>query len=121
MKTRRIIAERPVDIPNDWIIMGADRPLLGHKEWVGDVVSGVFYVALDPEEWDFIEKEDFNAGQDAITLEYITQQEVVDEMIFYYEAHPSLWKRMKYHDFTNSDIQKELVDTWYNLEFNWRE
>jgi hypothetical protein len=101
--------------------MGADRPLLGHKEWTGDVVSGVFYVALDPEEWDFVEKEDFNAGQDATTLEYITQQEVVDEMIFYYEAHPSLWKRMRYHDFTNLDIQKELVATWYNLELNWRE
>lgn len=121
MKTRRIIVERPVNIPNNWIIMNAPRPLLGHEEWRGDFVSGVFYVAMDPEEWDFVEMEDFNAGQDATILEYVTQQEVVDEMLAYYQARPKLWERLKDHDFTDPEIQKQLVETWYNLEMNWRE
>lgn len=121
MRTRRIIKERPAKVPEDWIIMNAPRPLMGHKEWRGDFVSGVFYVALDSEERNYEAKFNFNQSQDAITLEYITQQDVVDEMVAYYQARPKLWERLKYHDFTNSDIQKELVATWYNLERNWRE
>lgn len=121
MRTRRIIAKRPAKVPNNWIIMGADRPLMGHEMWTGEFISGVFYGALNPEESNYKAKFNFNQSQDAIIVEYISQQDVVDEMIFYYEAHPSLWKRMRYHDFTNPDIQKELVATWYNLEFNWRE
>lgn len=120
MRTRRIIAERPVDIPNDWVIMNAPRPLMGHKEWRGDFVCGVFYVAISP-----VLKEDhcleFNESQDATILEYVAQQDVVDEMLAYYQARPKLWERLKDNDFDDPDVQDQLVSTWYNLEKNWRE
>lgn len=120
MRTRRIIAERPANILNTWTIMNAPRPLKGRVEWTGDFVCGVFYAAISSKtkESDFFE---FNQSQDATILEYITQQKVVDEMIAYYQTRPKLWERLKDHDFTDPEIRKQLIATWYNLEMNWRE
>lgn len=121
MRTRRIIAERPAKIPKTWTIMNAPRPLMGHEMWTGDFISGVFYVGLNKEESSYDTKFDFNQSQDATILHYTTQQEVVDEMIDYYQARPKLWERLKDHDFNNPEIQEQLVEAWYNLEMNWRE
>jgi hypothetical protein len=121
MKIRKIIAERPANIPNTWTIMNAPRPLWGTRAWQGDFISGIFYVALDPASVSYQDHYDYNQSQDATILEYVSQQDVVDEMIAYYKAQPKLWERLKYHDFTNSDIQKELVQTWFNLGKNWSE
>lgn len=101
--------------------MNAPRPLWGNKHWQGDFVCGVFYVALDPASELHLDRLEHNHTQDATILEYITQQWVVDEMIAYYQAQPKLWHRLKDHDFNDPDTQKQLVDTWFNIELNWRE
>ncbi len=41
--------DRPADVPQDWMIRNASRPLPGHKEWVGDFRHGIFFSAVDPE------------------------------------------------------------------------
>ena len=41
--------ERPVDIPETWMIYNAPRPLYGHKRWQGDFRHGVFFAAVAPE------------------------------------------------------------------------
>jgi len=50
METKKlfIISEKPKDIPENWLIFNAPRPLLGDKEWQGDFQHGIFYVAVDP-------------------------------------------------------------------------
>lgn len=45
-----VIAERPKDVPPGWLILNAPRPLLGHREWQGEFVHGIFYVAIDPQD-----------------------------------------------------------------------
>jgi len=39
---------RPADIPENWEIYNAARPLCGHKHWQGKFRHGVFFVAIDP-------------------------------------------------------------------------
>ncbi|WP_156915980.1 hypothetical protein [Desulfatirhabdium butyrativorans] len=40
--------QAPIDVPPNWIIFNAPRPLYGDKEWQGDFIHGRFYVAVDP-------------------------------------------------------------------------
>jgi len=77
MESRKVelVRERPRDVPSDWRIFNAPRPLYGHMNWQGDFVSGIFYVAVNPDgEYadTFIRK---NHEQDAIELVYLSQQE----------------------------------------------
>ncbi len=109
MRTRRIIAERPANIPNDWVIMNASRPFMGHEMWTGDFVSGVFYAALNQKESNYEAKLNFNQSQDATILEYVSRQDVVDEMIAYYQDYPELWNRIKESDFINPDIRRGII------------
>jgi hypothetical protein len=39
---------RPADIPRDWRVFVAHRPLLGHRKWRGQCSYGGFYAAIDP-------------------------------------------------------------------------
>lgn len=36
------------DVPANWIVFNAPRPLVGHKTFDGDFVCGRFYAAVDP-------------------------------------------------------------------------
>ena len=49
---RHVLADRaeivPDDVPEDWIICNAPRPLYGDREFNGPFLSGVLYVAVDP-------------------------------------------------------------------------
>lgn len=49
IKTRMVDA-LSVNLPNDWIVMNAPRPLLGSKTAEGDFVTGRFYAAIDPKD-----------------------------------------------------------------------
>ena len=40
---------RPADIPADWTIYNAPRPLFGHAHWRGDFRHGIFFAAVAPE------------------------------------------------------------------------
>ncbi len=99
--------------------MNAPRPLLGHKLWTGDFVSGIFYAVLDPTEMNYGAVLDFNIKQDATILEYVSRQEVVDEMIAYYQVRPKLGVRLKDYDFSDPDIQEQLIETWFNKKMYW--
>ena len=46
---RQEAAEQGIDVPEHWEIWNAARPLYGHVNWRGTFLSGVFYVAIDPE------------------------------------------------------------------------
>lgn len=40
------------EIPANWLIFNAPRPLAGHVGWIGEFRHGLFYVAIDPgDEW----------------------------------------------------------------------
>lgn len=40
-------APRPEDIPADWVVFNAPRPIYGHKCWEGEYNAGTFYAAID--------------------------------------------------------------------------
>lgn len=69
-------AARP-DVPSDWIVMNAPRPLYGTKEGLGYGPEGAFTVAIDPadEQAAWMVKE--NRGLDACTVLYLP-----DELLF---------------------------------------
>jgi N12 class adenine-specific DNA methylase len=43
----RLLDPRPEDVPSDYLIFNAPRPLLGDKDWTGDFLHGIFYAAID--------------------------------------------------------------------------
>ncbi len=45
---QKLLATRPADVPDGWIIFNAPRPLDGDKAWQGDFCHGLFYAAVDP-------------------------------------------------------------------------
>lgn len=38
------------EVPSDWIVLNAPRPLLGHDVWEGDWCHGRHYAAIDPDD-----------------------------------------------------------------------
>lgn len=70
------INDRP-DVPPDWLIMNAPRPICGTKEELGYGPEGAFTVAIDPadEMAAWMVKE--NRGLDACTVLYLP-----DELLF---------------------------------------
>jgi len=47
--TFHTIRTRPENIPEDWSIYNAPRPIPGEIVWDGDFLHGVFYAAVPPE------------------------------------------------------------------------
>ncbi len=117
MKTKKlfIIRERPKDIPEDWLIFNAPRPLLGDKEWTGEFQHGIFYVAVDPngyipESW--IEK---NCGLDGWLIEYISKENAMQKAKdFYHKEYPN--QKEAIEDLT----EHELIQTFHRI-FNQEE
>lgn len=78
MKTTllRILDSRPADVPADWLIFNAPRPLYGHKCWEGEFRSGRHYAAIDPaDSWgkNYIEE---TIRLDGYLVEYITEADI---------------------------------------------
>ena len=61
---------RPEDIPANWTIWNAVRPLWGHKVWEGEWCRGRHYAAIDPDE---------------INAEYLTKENLS------LDGHPCRW------------------------------
>ena|GEM_PF-2688397 len=93
MKTKQlfIVGTRPKDIPENWLIFNAPRPLLGHKEWTGDFYHGRFFVAVDPagyipEQW--IKA---NCSLDGWLIKYISEEDAIQQAKnFYHENYPAI-------------------------------
>lgn len=70
------LKERRADIPANWIIFNAHRPLVGALEWQGEFLEGIFYAAVDPSaqlaNWQI----EYNTRMAAITPKYITIDDV---------------------------------------------
>ena len=99
----RFIAERVMDVPADWIVMNAPRPLLGTKTLDGGpFLSGRFYAAIDPAE--------------SAAKSFVEQNVKLDARVVLQEIAPELQVEMalvdnKYADTYRSDFQgDELFD-----------
>ncbi len=86
MKTTKItiIAERPKDIPENWLIFNAPRPLLGDKEWEGKFQHGIFYVAVDPNCYFYNREIENNCKLDGWIVEYISKEKAIKRIKEYY-------------------------------------
>lgn len=117
MKTKKlfIIGERSKDIPKNWLIFNAPRPLLGDEEWQGDFQHGIFYAAIDPN--GYIPKSwvKSNCSLDGWLIEYISEKEAIQKAKdYYYEQYPNM--------IDNIDImRKEDLLSGFHLIFNTKE
>jgi hypothetical protein len=79
------INDRP-DVPPDWLIMNAPRPICGTKEELGYGPEGAFTVAIDPADdmaaWMIKE----NRGLDACTVLYISDSQLFEIGFAHYAA-----------------------------------
>lgn len=76
---RWVVATRPTltsdgkDIPEDYLIYNAPRPLRGSIDWIGDFISGVFYAASPQTDigayWT-------NINLDAVILKYASEEDI---------------------------------------------
>jgi len=117
VKTVVTVASRPQDIPADWIIMNAPRPLVGDASWEGDFRHGIFYVAIDPNndeppgvEW----RMKTNKGLDAWVVIYVfkelmrstVRQSIVD--MKYYSDKPEVIEKMM-------EDERAVEQTFFNI------
>lgn len=87
MKLFHVLAKRP-DVPEDWMIFNAPRPLYGTKEWnTGPFLHGVWYAAIAPDE----ERKDWmverNVSLDGWLVFYHTAEELAAIAFEYYEKN----------------------------------
>lgn len=72
---RAMIGSKPDNVPANWIIYNAPRPIYGHVEWRDSNGFGFFFAAVDPKgeraEWMQVE----NQRQDAMILHLMTEEE----------------------------------------------
>lgn len=70
------VDDRP-DVPCDWIIFNAPRPMTGDKEWQSDFVHGVFYAAIDPSGEFAKQMIDSNTKLDGWIIQYWNRDEAI--------------------------------------------
>jgi len=101
MRIRHVCSERP-DVPEDWVICNAPRPIVGTKTWTGPFIEGVFYAAIDPVD----EQKDWmimrNSSQSAVQIFYHTESALVSLAIIYYKKN--------YPDTVNEIDEVEMRD-----------
>ena len=71
-----ILATRPADVPDGWIIFNAPRPLDGDKTWQGDFYHGLFYAAVDPAGKLAAESVYDSVALDGWVCEYVSQSDI---------------------------------------------
>ncbi len=85
MKQVIVLGERPADVPANWTIYNAPRPIYGHREWQGDFACGIFYAAIDPNgegaEWMHSE----NRLNKACVVKYVSKADVMTWVYAYGE------------------------------------
>ena len=106
----KVIGSRPSHIPADWPIFNAPRPLYGEPTWTGDFIHGIFYSTVDPSDSygpGFISR---NADLDAWQLEWISEEEAIEESLIYYRDRlPKLYVNINP---TDKDHRGMLIDGW---------
>lgn len=110
MKTIIRIGPRPADIPQEWPIHNAPRPLYGQKTWQGDFVHGIFYAAIDP-------ADEYSAGfvrenerNDAYELVFMSKEQATNEALDYYRLNfPKIFPKI---DMSDKDHQRMVIEGW---------
>lgn len=109
-KTVKVIGQRPANIPADWRIYNAPRPLYGDQTWQGDFFHGIFYAAvnlINDEANLYIQ---LNTNLDGWILEYVAEETAVAESLaFYREHYPADAIEIDPQD---PDHRRWLVDAW---------
>lgn len=110
MKTLIRIGTRPADIPQDWPIHNAPRPLYGTKTWEGDFIHGRFYAAIDPIE-EFGEGwAKRNEDLDAYELVFISWEQAVNEAYQWYcDNLPKVAPKINLDD---KEHQRMIITGW---------
>jgi hypothetical protein len=85
MKTRHTFREYPSQVPAEWTIWNAPRPIYGDITWKGDFLSGVFYAAINPDGDDCKRFTQLNIELDACKIFYVDEEEALDLMVTYYQ------------------------------------
>lgn len=110
-----------LEIPADWTVWNAARPLYGHEQWTGEFRHGLFYAAIDPcgESHQYFTVR--NHELDGWICQWVTQEEVFQTVRSYYETRfPDQtvnWDNFEYTDFVNSFFHikdKETQDAHRN-------
>lgn len=110
MKTIIRIADRPTDIPQDWPIHNAPRPLYGTQTWQGDFVHGVFYAAIDPADEFAPGWLTRNEDLDAYELVYMTREQAIEAALNYYrEQFPKIYPKIQADD---KEHQRMIIAGW---------
>ena len=111
-KKLTVVRHRPYQAPEGWLVFNAPRPIYGHKDWIGDFLTGVFFVAVDPEgdnaEW-MIKR---NTELDARLLEYMSQEEW-DRQVDEYGAMMAEEHGINLEDHSRADIEQSYGN-WLN-------
>jgi hypothetical protein len=72
---------RPADVPDDWVIFNAPRPMYGSMTWQGDWCRGIYYAAVDPAEPEALaECRRKNGEWDGRELVFVTEDEAISRM-----------------------------------------
>jgi hypothetical protein len=94
MKVLRVFDKRPTmiqaeaigtigpiafEVPADWEIWNAPRPMLGNAFWLGEFRHGVLYAALDPADRDAAAWRQRNVDHDGRLVEYVDRATMVAE------------------------------------------
>jgi hypothetical protein len=93
-----IVAENmtPEEIPADWLIFNAPRPLYGDRTWIGPFCSGVFYAAVDPSGDGTAAYIKMDRELDAVLIRWVTEAEIREWADTYYrEEWPQQYPRLK--------------------------
>ncbi len=104
---RRVIGERPEDVPGDWLIFNAPRPLPGTRYWQGEWCHGVFYSAVDPHDRYAADLIEGCADLDGWLIQHVTMEDA-REWAYYYAEESGYLTREE----VDKEEDQEIAD-WY--------
>lgn len=105
MNTRYTLSQRPEHIPAHWTIYNASRPIWGHITWERPFLSGIFYAAIDPDGEDANRWAERNGSLDAVKVEYVTQEQVLDA---YLASIPSKFAAM--YEKAGDELRQQCIE-----------
>lgn len=103
-----VFAARPSDVPAEWVIFNAPRPLYGDMEWRGDFLHGVFYVAVNPDDRYAEERIKRNLELDAWVVHYHDRSEARAWAAEHYAVELAAGE-FTLEDYDESDIREQYL------------
>ena len=111
--TRKVLGSRadivrPQDLvaTEGFLIFNAPRPLIGHVEWRGDFIHGVYYAAVDPSLGDGQHYIQRNIALYGHVLEFVSEAEVRESLQAHYNAIAPQY---------NIDVSEhDIKDLWHS-------